>query len=111
MKTPRSSDALAETLASGVLVEFLDQHGHLVGQAMYPQWNGQALPAVGDVVSGLAQCPADGRARKLVGRVEHRHFDLQRSAQDETCVWVRLSVRLTSGPARRPGRVGQFSLN
>lgn len=111
MKTPRSSAALAETLASGVLVEFLDPHGNLVGQAMYPQWNGQALPGVGDVVSCVAHCHADGRARKLTGCVEQRHFDVQRSAQDETCIWVRLAVRLATGPARGGRRAAQFSLN
>lgn len=111
MKTPRSSTAFAETLASGVLVEFLDQQGNLVGQAMYPQWNGQALPAIGDVVSSVAHCHADGRSRKLVGRVEQRHFDLQRSEQDETCIWVRLAVRLAAGPSRGGRRAVQFSLN
>jgi hypothetical protein len=80
-----------EALAAGVFVEFCDACGNLLGQAIYDDWRGRPLPAVGDRFSGCVASP-QGRGKKLTGRVRSRHFDVQTDVHGESCVWVRLLV-------------------
>ncbi|MEX2120098.1 MAG: hypothetical protein WD847_10935 [Pirellulales bacterium] len=83
---------LQEAMAAGVFVEFCDRRGNTVGQAVFTDWRGKALPAVGDVLSCPVLSPASGRRKKMLGRVLSRHFEVQHDADGESPVWVRLLV-------------------
>jgi hypothetical protein len=94
-------DELKTAMASGVFIEFCDELGNTVGQAVYTDWHGRPVPLVGDTVCCAIASPATGRRQKLLGRVIQRQFDVQHDLDGETCVWVRLLLRTK---AARPGR-------
>jgi hypothetical protein len=91
---------LQKAMTAGVFVEFHDALGHSVGQAVFTDWHGRPLPAVGDLLRCSAHCPATGRRRKLSGRVVSRQFDVQ-NADETPCVWVRLSLEIALTASRR----------
>ncbi len=92
---------LREAMTSGVYVEFRDGVGNTVGQALYTDWRGRPVPAVGDMlasdVPGASTPKASASAAKLSGCVIARYFELQTEADGTPCVWVRLIVEVTSG--------------
>ncbi|HVC95925.1 MAG TPA: hypothetical protein VND64_19705 [Pirellulales bacterium] len=107
-------DELKTAMTSGVFVEFRDELGNTIGQAVYTGWQGRPVPLVGDTVCCAIASPMTGRRRKLLGRVIQRQFEVQHDVDGETCVWVRLLLRTKatrpSRPAPRPSRI-DFSAN
>lgn len=102
--------SLKEAMASGVFVEFFDEAGNTVGQAVLTDWN-QPLPRVGDAFCCRASVARLG-VRKLMGRVRARQFDIQLDEQGRTCVWVRLEIdAVRSASAATPQRAARFSAN
>jgi hypothetical protein len=91
---------LQEAMASGVLVEVRDARGHSLGNAVFFDWRGRPLPAVGDLMRCEIAWHGTGRSGPCTGRVRSRHFDVQRSDAGETEVWVRLVLE----PVERPER-------
>jgi len=85
---------LREAMTSGVYVEFRDGLGNTVGQALYTDWRGRPVPALGDMLASEVQ---GTNAAKLSGCVVARHFELQTEADGSPCVWVRLIVEIASG--------------
>jgi len=102
---------LHEAMTSGVLVDARDANGNSVAQAVYFDWRGRPVPAVGDWMQCDGVSLSDGRRRRIEGRVQSRHFDVQMDEQGDTCVWVRV-VLVASEPSRRaaPRRI-VFSAN
>jgi hypothetical protein len=86
-----------EALASGVFVEFHDRAGNTIGQALYADWQGRPVPAVGDMWRCPAQRLATGRREQLTGRVLSRHFEVQYDG-GQPCVWVRLILVVAPAP-------------
>jgi hypothetical protein len=103
---------LQDAMTAGVFVEFHDDLGNTVGQAVFTGWQRRPLPAVGDVVRCAVRCASTGRRRKLAGRVLARHFELQHE-NGEACVWVRLALKTAaSSPVRQPASApASFSAN
>lgn len=101
---------LMQAMTAGVFVEFHDGQGHSVGQAIFTDWQGRPLPAVGDWLQCAAHCPASGRPRKLAGRVISRWFELQHEGESP-CVWVRLDLQVGERSSGRPRRPASFSEN
>ena len=95
---------LKEAMASGVFVEFQDAQGNSVGQAVYLDWRGRPLPAVGDTICSSVQRPGGTRTTKVSGRVRSRQFDVQIDTAGGTSVWVRLVADVVdrASPARPP---------
>lgn len=93
---------LHEAMSAGVFIEFRDALGNSAGTAVYFDWCDQPLPSVGDRIS----CPlsrAGARAtHQLSGRVKHRSFDIQKQADGQPCVWVRLVVDIGSAERTTP---------
>ncbi len=106
---------LKEAMTSGVLVEFHDSTGRFVGQAIFLDWRGQPVPAVGDLIGCTAETVHWPRRRKLVGQVRGRHFDMQKTELGDPSVWVRLRVEvepeLTPKPCATLPRSVRFSNN
>lgn len=106
-------DGLRRAVASGVFVEFCDQGGNTVGQAIFTDWQGRPVPVPGDTVCAAVLSPITGRRQKLIGCVIRRHFEVQYDEDGQPCVWVRLLLQAVSKPSvpqkNRP-RI-QFSLN
>lgn len=105
---------LRSAMASGVFVEFCDERGNTVGQAVYADWQGRPVPDVGDTVCCAVISPITGRRQKLIGCVVTRHFEVQHESDGRPCVWVRLLLQTVAKPAapktlRRP-RI-RFSAN
>jgi hypothetical protein len=101
---------LREAMTSGVYVEFRDAQGNTVGQALYTDWRGRPVPAVGDLIACHAQVSGTRLAGKLSGRVISRQFELQSELDGSPCVWAQLIVEIASGNARSRRGV-TFSLN
>lgn len=93
---------LKEAMTSGVLVEFRDESNHSLGQAVFLDWRGRPVPAVGDVMSCKVQAPGASRAETLSGRVLARQFDVQTDEAGEPCVWVRILVAAFKTAVRSP---------
>ncbi len=88
---------LREAMTSGVLVEFCDERGNCVAQNVYVDWRDRPLPAVGDQFT-CGVTSASGRHTRMSGRVRSRHFDVQRDAEGEVSVWVRVVVEMANRP-------------
>jgi len=97
-------DELKTAMTSGVFVEFCDEQGDTIGQAVYTGWQGRPVPVVGDTVCCAVASPSTGRRRKLLGRVIQRQFDVQRDADGDPCVWVRLLLRTNASRRARPAQ-------
>jgi hypothetical protein len=105
--------ALREAMTAGVYVEFRDAAGNTIGQALYTDWRGRPVPAVGDMLACDVQAIAGPAVRKLLGRVASRQFEVQREADGSPAVWVRLIVETKAGaprPTTAP-RAATFSRN
>lgn len=83
--------SLQEAMTAGVLVEFFDAQGQLIGQAVFTNWQGRPVPGAGDTLCCTVRTAMKAQ-RKVRGRVRSRHFDLQHDANGKPCVWVRLEV-------------------
>lgn len=107
---------LTAAMCSGLYVEFVDAEACCVGQAVFTDWKGRAVPLVGDTIACPSQAQRTG-SRKLVGKVRVRQFEVQTTAQGKTEVWVRLVADLIETPvaatrrARCHERWGDFSTN
>lgn len=97
---------LKEAMTSGVLIEFRNAAGDTVGQAIFTDWRGRPLPALGDRLSVNAFVSAS-QQRRLAGQVVSRRFEIQQG-DDGPCVWVRIVVE-RSLPRRATGTA--FSRN
>ncbi len=107
-------DGLQSAMASGVFVEFCDERGNTVGQAVYADWRGRPVPLLGDTVCAAVISPNTGRRQKLIGCVIKRHFELQHEADGQPCVWVRLLLKTVtkfSAARKKPQPRIRFSLN
>ncbi|HET6878749.1 MAG TPA: hypothetical protein VFI31_01185 [Pirellulales bacterium] len=93
---------LRAAMTAGVFVEFQDDLGNTVGQAVFTGWQGRPVPNVGDTVCCAVQMAATGRRRRLLGRVTRRHFEMQHEDDGQPCVWVRLAMQTIEPPAPRP---------
>jgi hypothetical protein len=92
---------LREAMTSGVLVEFQDAQGNLLGQAVYTDWRGRPVPGLGDTLASPAVAAKHAGSVALRGRVVARHFQLQSDEAGAPCVWVRLVVAVPSKSANR----------
>lgn len=110
MAKKRDGGFLPSLTVDGLLIDVQDALGNSVGQAVYWEWNSQhPLPGVGDQMTvratplGTQSATATQRqtpaAEAMTGRVLSRHFDIQRDAQGNTSVWVRLIIQRSSSPA------------
>ncbi|HVX63934.1 MAG TPA: hypothetical protein VHC19_25145 [Pirellulales bacterium] len=106
-------DGLRRAMASGVFVEFCDERGNTVGQAVFTDWQGRPVPVPGDTVCAAVLSPITGRRQKLIGCVIKRHFEVQYEEDGRPCVWVRLQLQTVSKPAiaQKPRPRIQFSVN
>jgi hypothetical protein len=105
---------LREAMTSGVLVEFQDAQGNLLGQVVYTDWRGRPVPALGDTLASPASAAPHTDSIPLHGRVVARHFQLQAEEDGTPCVWVRLVVAVppTSATSAEGARRGVcFSQN
>jgi len=105
---------LREAMTSGVLVEFQDAQGNLLGQVVYTDWRGRPVPGLGDTLTSPASAAKNAASVTLRGRVVARHFQLQADEDGAPCVWVRLVVAVASKSASRaegPTRGICFSQN
>jgi hypothetical protein len=93
---------LREAMTSGVLVEFQDAQGNLLGQVVYTDWRGRPVPGLGDTLASPANAAQQADPVTLRGRVVSRHFQLQADEDGAPCVWVRLVVAVPSKTASRP---------
>ena len=93
---------LKEAMASGVFVEFRDARGNTLGQAVYTNWRGRPVPAVGDALHCTLKATANRRHRKVSGKVVSRQFDVQHDERGEPCVWVILIAKAAAASAE-PG--------
>lgn len=102
---------LMEAMTSGVFVEVWDTDHRPAGQAVYLDWRGRPVPAVGDAMACPVTSPTTGRRQKVWGRVRERHFEVQIDDQGQPCVWVRLELERIPAPESRPRRWPRFSTN
>lgn len=93
---------LRTAMTAGVFVEFHDEYGNTIGQAVFTGWQGRPVPNLGDTVCCAVQLTATGRRRKLLGRVTRRHFEMQHEDDGQPCVWVRLLLEIVAPPAPKP---------
>lgn len=105
----------ATATTAGVFVECVDAHGFLLGQAVYFDWCGQPVPAVGDTLQCTLRAPS-GAEQTVVGRVRARHFDVQRADDGTPAVWVRVvltpaSTRAATTVPHPRHRAVRFSRN
>ena len=103
--------SLREAMTAGVLVEFCNAQGDLVAQAVFSDWRGRPLPAVGDWLTCAARNSVSGRTGQVRGCVTQRAFDLQHDEQGLPCVWVRLQVSTQPRAVPRRRMRPAFSLN
>lgn len=97
---------LREAMTAGVFVEFLDSFGNSAGTAVYFDWNGSPLPAVGDrVTCEVAREPGRLASTTLQGYVKRRSFDMQQDDDGAPCVWVRLIVDIGAADQRPERRL------
>ena len=89
---------LQAATAAGLFVEYRDEHGNSVGQAIFAGWQGRPVPNIGELVCCTVQLMASRRRRKLLGRVAQRHFEVQRQQNGRQCVWARLTVDVVDPP-------------
>ncbi len=94
---------LREAMTSGVYVEFRDATGNTVGQALYTDWRGRPVPAVGDVIACDVQAHGTRTVGKLSGRVISRQFELQNELDGSPCVWAQLIVEVSTGNSDTAG--------
>ncbi|HEX4129802.1 MAG TPA: hypothetical protein VHZ24_07150 [Pirellulales bacterium] len=99
---------LQSSMAAGVFVEFHDDQGNTLGQAVFTDWQGRPVPAVGDTLRCEAQSTITGRREQIVGQVTSRHFELQHD-EGNPCIWVRLAA--TVAGAQRRINAPRFSNN
>ncbi len=85
---------LMEAMAAGVFVEVRDLRGNTLGQAVFADWRGRPLPAVGDTLCCTLQGTGARGPRQVRGAVVARQFDVQLDDRGETCVWVLIVVEL-----------------
>lgn len=85
---------LKDMMASGVFVDFRDADGNTLGSAVYWDWRGRPVPAVGDRMCCRLTAPTADGQRKLVGEVRTRCFDVQFDDAGEPCVWVQMVVEV-----------------
>jgi hypothetical protein len=90
---------LRETMTAGVWMEFRNAAGHSLGQAVFSDWRGKPLPAVGDTV--VHPRPEQPDAPPLRGEVVSRTFDVQLSANGESEVWAYLVIEPVAEGRRR----------
>jgi hypothetical protein len=107
---------LHEAMAAGVFVEVRDAGNNTLAQAVYVDWRGRPLPAVGDLMNCDAVLVASGRRARLRGRVRTRQFDVQQESDGAAAVWVRVVLDfVTAGREETPptGRkvTARFSSN
>lgn len=102
---------LAEAMTAGVLIEIHNAAGEFIGQAVFFDYRGRPLPAVGDSLSCQFVSFVSGRRERVVGRVRTRHFDLQQQEDGKPCVWARLEIEQTEGTRQKPRRSARFSTN
>lgn len=95
---------LREAQAEGVVVEVRDALGHSRGQAVYFNWQGRPLPDAGDAMSSEIVSFNSGQLERVTGIVRSRHFDVQRDADGEVCVWVRIVLEIPAPGARSAAR-------
>jgi hypothetical protein len=93
---------LRTAMTAGVFVEYQDELGNTVGQAVFTGWQGRPVPNVGDSVCCAVQLTATGRRRRLLGRVRRRHFEMQHEDDGQPCLWVRLVMEVMAPPEPRP---------
>ena len=102
---------LKEAMTAGLLVEVYNAAGEYIGQAVFFDYRGRPVPAVGDTMSCHIDSFVSGRREKVIGLVRTRHFDVQQQDDGQPSVWARLEVEqteVTKKPARRAPR---FSAN
>lgn len=103
---------LSEAMTAGVFVEFHDEKGNTLGQAVYLEWQGRPLPAVGDTVTCQVNTAFGPWGRSLSGRVESRHFDIQEQENGQPCVWARIVARAHENAKTETREVRErFSVN
>jgi len=103
---------LREAMTSGVLVEFHDAQDKLLGQAVYTDWRGRPVPAVGDMLASSVRTAGAAEPVSMRGRVVARHFQLQAEADGTPSVWVRLVVAVSPKNRTHAGAHGvHFSQN
>ncbi|MBX3413419.1 MAG: hypothetical protein KF708_12085 [Pirellulales bacterium] len=102
---------LKEAMTAGLLVEILDPTGQYIGQAVFFDYRGRPVPAVGDTMSCQIVSFVSGRREKIVGLVRTRHFDVQQQDDGQPCVWARLEVEQTEVTKKPPRRTPRFSTN
>ena len=95
---------LREAMTAGVFVEYRDEHGNTLAQAVFTGWQGRPVPNVGDTVCCAVRLTFNGRRRKLLGRVMRRHFEMQHEDDGQPCVWVRLLMVIVDPPVAEPKR-------
>jgi hypothetical protein len=104
---------LKEAMTSGLFIEFRDSAGNTVGQALYTDWRGRPVPALGDMMSSDFVATQASQRRRIRGCVIARHFELQREPDGSPCVWVRLIVETCSSVSHTHGarKPAAFSRN
>jgi len=102
---------LKEAMTAGVVVEIHNAVGEFIGQAVFFDYRGRPLPAVGDTLSCHVVSFTSGRRERIVGRVRTRHFDLQQQDDGQPCVWARLEVEQTQAKPPKSHRAARFSTN
>lgn len=104
---------LRTAMTAGVFVEYRDELGNTVGQAVFTGWQGRPVPNIGDTVCCAVHLTATGRRRRLLGRVLERHFEMQHEDDGQPCLWVRLALEAIAPPPPRSKSQSrwQFSWN
>ena len=102
---------LSEAMTAGVFVEFRDSQGHTIGQALYTDWCGRPVPAVGDVLACEVRATAGPRVRTFRGRVVSRRFEVQRELDGTPCVWAHVIVESAKPRPKPSPHNAQFSQN
>jgi hypothetical protein len=106
---------LHEAMAAGVFVEVRDAADNTLARAVYVDWRGRPVPAVGDQMICDAVSVATGRRERHCGRVRARRFDVQTEANGGAAVWVhvvldREAAPVKAAPSQRRCRI-PFSAN
>lgn len=102
---------LKEAMTAGLLVEVHNPAGEYIGQAVFFDYRGRPVPAVGDTMSCQIVSFISGRREKVVGLVRSRHFDVQQQDDGQPSVWARLEVEQTEVAKKSQRRAPRFSTN
>ena len=102
---------LTDAPIAGIFVEIQDDAGNTVAQAVFHDYQGRPLPAVGDVVCCHAAEPTGGAGRKMHGCVQSRQFDVQTDHDGQAMVWVYLLLEQVHPGVFSGSRVPEFSHN